>query len=199
MCTTTVNGVLVVREGVRRLSWAHELEGSPPPLHAHQWQIAGLWPDRDTRRRIRARLDRGEPVLVILDREPAVVELPVEHVRRIPQGVAADMDRDAGVLTLEVPVLDWLDPEERARGRAFADDVRKMLDRTPKFLLAPLIVEDTRRHNGTALTFAYPTRSSAVGSALLAEVVDQIAARSAGLEPRSAVAGHGLSIVTTVA
>ena len=83
------------------------------------------------------------------------------------------------------------------------DDVRKMLDRTPKFLLPPLIVEDTRGHNGTALTFAYRTRGGAVVSALLAEVVDEIAARAgarrAGLPPRSTVAGHGLSIVTTVA
>jgi hypothetical protein len=195
MCTSTVNGVLVVHEGVRRLRWAHELEGSPPPLHARHWQIAGLWPDGESYRRIRARLDRGGPVLVILDREPPEVELPVEHVGCVPQGVVTEMDREAGVVTLEVPVLDWLDPDERARGRAFAEEVRRMLDHTPKFLLPPLIVEATGAGDG-ALTFAYRTGSGGLGSSLLVGVVDQIVARAgaegSGLEPLSTVEEQAL-------
>jgi len=193
MCTTTVNGVLVVHEGIRRLRWAHELEGHPPPLHARQWQIAGLWPDRTTGRSIRARLDSGEPVLVVLDRELPVVELPVEHVRCLPPGVAAELDRDAGVVTLEVPVLDWLDPDERARGRAFAEGVRRTIDRTPRFLLPPLVLESPRDDDVGALTFAYRTGSGGLSSSLLAAVVAHLAggagSRGAALGRRGTVEG----------
>lgn len=171
MCTTAMDGVLIVHEGARRLRWAHELEGSPPPLHAHQWQIGALWPDDDARRHIRERLDRGEPVLVILDPESPRVELPVEHVPHIPAGVVAEEDLADGVVTLEVPVLDWLEPAERARGLAFAADVRRTLEKTPRFLLPPVIVESASIGSGAPLVFAHPTGPGTLRSSVLTEVV----------------------------
>ena len=172
MCTTTVDGVLVVHEGARRLRWAHELEGSPAPVNVREWQVAGLWPDQGTRTAIQARLDRGQPVLVILDDEPPLVEFPAEFVPRVPDGVVlADEDRGAGMVTLGLPVLDWLPPTERARGLAFAEEARNILDRTSRFLRPPLILEEQAILARRPLVFAHPARTGGMARSMLADVV----------------------------
>ena len=172
MCTTTVDGVLVVHEGARRLRWAHELEGSPAPINVREWQIASLWPDQHTRAAIQARLDRGQPVLVILDDEPPLVEFPAEFVPRVPDGVVlADEDRDAGMVTLGLPVLDWLPPTERARGLAFAEEARSILARTSRFLRPPLILEEQAIVARQPLVFAHPARTDGVPRSMLADIV----------------------------
>ena len=172
MCTTTVDGVLVVHEGARRLRWAHELEGSPAPIDVRGWQIAGLWPDETARAAIRARLDRGQPVLVVLDDEPPSAEFPVEFVPRVPDGVVlVEEDRDAGMVTLGLPVLDWLEPNERARGLAFAAEAREILARTPRFLRPPLILEEQAIVARRPLVFAHPARTGGMARSMLADVV----------------------------
>lgn len=180
MCTTTVDGVLVVHEGARRLRWAHEMEGSPAPINVREWTIAGLWPDRDTQAAIRTRLDRGEPVLVVLDDEPPLVEFPCEFVPRVPDGVLlADEDRDAGMVTLGLPVLDWLSPTERARGLTFADEARRLLDRTPRFLRPPMILEEQAIAARQPLVFAHRARSHGMARSLLPDVVRHAFGRAA--------------------
>lgn len=172
MCTTTVDGVLVVHEGARRLRWTHELEGSPAPINVREWTVAGLWPDQHTHAAIRTRLDRGEPVLVILDDEPPLVEFPAEFVPRIPDGVVlADEDRDAAMVTLALPVLDWLPSPERARGLAFAEEARGILDRTSRFLRPPLILEEQAIVARQTLVFAHPARTGGMARSMLADVV----------------------------
>ena len=110
------------------------------------------------RRRQRARWDSGETVLVFLGHGPSGspwVELPVEHVTHLPSDVAVlAEDRVAGVLTLEVTLLDWLDPAARGRGLAFTQQVRDVLDRTPGFLLPPVLL---LARCGDPLVFAHRT------------------------------------------
>lgn len=172
MCTTTVNGVLVVHEGARRLRWAHELEGSPAPINVREWQLASLWPDQDARAAIQARLDRGEPVLVILDDEPPLVEFPAEFVPRIPDGVVlADENLDTGMVTLGLPVLDWLPPAERTRGLAFTEEARRFVGRTPRFLRPPLILEEQAIVARQPLVFAHPAGTGGTARSMLADVV----------------------------
>lgn len=176
MCTSTVDGVLIVREGTSRLRWAHERTGGPAPIHARDWQIAGLWPDDDERRRVRARIDRGEPVLVLLDRESPRVEFPVEHVAEVPRELVVDEDPVAETVTLQVPVLDWLDPAERRRATAFEEQARRAIARTPRHLLPPLMVEPGGASGDRTVVFALATRTGAGSSPVLAEVAGAIAA-----------------------
>ena len=100
MCVTTVDGIPVIRDGTSRLRWAHEQEGAPPPVHAGQWQVGDLWPDEETRQWLRRRVDRGEPAVVLLDADPPRVELPVEHVPRVPRGVLAEHDPATATVTV---------------------------------------------------------------------------------------------------
>jgi hypothetical protein len=188
MCITTVAGVLVVHEGARRLRWAHERDGCPAPLTIHDWQIAGLWPDEGTRTAIRARIDRGEPVLVIIGNEPPTAEFPAEFVPRIPDGVElADVDQDAGMVTLRWSALDWLHPAERTRGLAFADEARKTLDRMPRFLRPPLILEERALDSAQPLVFVHAARNNGTTRPILAEVVRYVVDGLAAADHRAKV------------
>ena len=183
MSTTTVDGVLIVREGTGRLRWAHELEGSPAPLHGLQWQVAGLWPDEGARRHVRARIHRGEPVLIVLDAESPAVELPEEHVSSLPDGIVVGQDDEAGMLTVQVPLLDWLDEEDRRRGLAFAARTRAAIEGTPRFQRPPLVLESDP---GMPVVFAYRTGAGNLSSALLRDAVRDLAHR---VEPDGGLTG----------
>ena len=173
MSTTSTNGVLTVREGAQRLRWAHELDGTPAPRHVSGWQIAGLWPDEATGARIRQLLRRGEPVLVVLDHEPPLVELPAEHVGRVPVGVVAQLDADSDFVSLRVPLLDWLPPAERERGLAFLEHARAVLAGTPRFLLPPLLLE-TGPLPVAGVRFAHTTGNGPLSDSLLREAVTDL-------------------------
>jgi hypothetical protein len=166
----TLDGVVVVREGARRLLWAHELVGGPPPVKAQQWLIAELWPDEAARARIRRQLDARRPVVVVLDHESNVVELPAEHVRDIPEGITVQEDPHSDFVTLTVPLLDWLTSVDRRRGLAFADYARSLIAKTPRLLLPPLLLEREPIAPDEPLRFMHTTGTALVTDELLRDV-----------------------------
>lgn len=167
MCTELIDGVLVVREGLRRLRWRHEIDHEPPPGDPDGWQIADLWPNADARREIRRRRADRAPILVVFESDPAVATLPVENVPAIPCGAVVH-DADDNLVTISVPMLDWLDKPDRERGREFAAAARATIAGTPRGLLPALITDPTARGGDDGLQFAHLTRAG--GAAIAAAI-----------------------------
>ncbi len=159
MCTLIINGVLIIREGARRLRWHHEIHHQPPPQRAEQWIIGDIWPDATASAQVHQRLRNSEPILVVFDHEPPQVTLPVENIPRIPRGATVH-HADDNIITVSIPTLDWLRKPERDRGQAFAATAQATIAGTPRTLLPPLLTEHWNSPQPNALRFAHTTGAS---------------------------------------
>ena len=128
--------VLVVFEGAGRLHWRR--------VGAAEWVPTGLWPDLSQADELAERRSRREPVLVLIECTPTVVEVMSEEFADAPPCVAAlAADPGADVVSLEIPFLDWLPAELRRRGARFARAVADQIARTPRGLLPNVVLEPT--------------------------------------------------------
>lgn len=155
--TVFVGGVLIVREGSRRLRWVG---------HGESWKLVGMWPDPDHDTVTSAHLVSGGPLLVVLDSEPAWVPVlreelavPDPLLRQLGLPDACPSSRSSAgraardvpddLLDVRVPFLDWLPSELREIGRRFAGHSADIVQRTPAALLPALLLsepDDGARH-----------------------------------------------------
>ena len=171
MCTDMINGVLVVREGARRLRWRHEVRREPSPRQPDDWVIGDLWPDGEARNDLARRLAEGGPILVVLDRESPVVTLPIENIPIIPAGAVVD-ESDGDMITVSVPALDWLNKRYRDRGKVFAARASAIMSRTPRSLLPPFLTEPQVSPHRDPVQFVHATGAGHQGP--LRDIVDRL-------------------------
>ncbi|MGL5824856.1 MAG: hypothetical protein ACRCYU_08565 [Nocardioides sp.] len=162
-------GVLVVHEGAHRLRWH--------TVAPDRWQLIGLWPDQADVDRLLSRVQRGEPVLVVLSMESPVVTVYEHEIRTHLDGFAA-VEADNDIVELTVPCLEWLPEPLRARGLLFAEQANAVAASTPIALLPPLMVDDLEHDGG--LRFALRTRTP-LSSHRFADVACHLFASRLGL------------------
>ena len=110
--TARSGDALVIFEGPKRIAWH---ERTP-----ERWAPLGLWPDTREAEDIGAHLACGRPLLVVLDHADPVVSMLREELAVAPPALAALADEPVGeLITVRVPVLDWLPASLRARGLRF--------------------------------------------------------------------------------
>jgi hypothetical protein len=127
--------VMVVIEGPTRMCWRH--------TRGTQWTPTGLWPTATQRAEVLDRLDRGAPLLVVLDNVPATVSLLAEEFAHAPSPLAALADDVRGDLVdLQIPPLDWLPDELRRHGLQFLHASTETASRTPVPLLPALVLDE---------------------------------------------------------
>jgi hypothetical protein len=127
--------VMVVIEGPARVSW-RQTRGT-------QWRPTGLWPTATQRAEVLDRLDRGAPLLVVLDDVPATVSLLAEEFAYAPPPLAALAEDVRGeVVDLQIPLLDWLPDELRRRGLRFLHASTETASRTPVPLRPALVLDE---------------------------------------------------------
>jgi hypothetical protein len=163
MCMKMWGDALVVLEGSRRLRW----EGA-----GATWRLAGLWPSEPDRELLDRHLKGGRPLLVVLDREPAVVSALMHEVPRLPEGVII-RSNEADVLDVEVLALDWLPEPLRGQGRTFAAQAAADELTMPRHRVPPLLVDPAPP--GSPVRFARRTAtcrtlSTSLLDSLLAEL-----------------------------
>jgi hypothetical protein len=141
--------VLVVFEGPRRLLW----ERRSPAC----WRPARLWPDEAERAAVLARIERNEPVLVVLEQVPCSVPLLEEEVDRTPAQLTRLLTDESGP-AVSIPALDWLPDPWRRRGARFARHGRLLLAARPSLRLGGYLTD--RCGGSGALGFAVPTTSA---------------------------------------
>lgn len=139
--------MLVVFEGPRRLIWERR---SPA-----WWRPVRLWPDEAERAAVLARIERNEPVLVVLEQLPCTVPLLEEEADRAPAELARLLVDESGP-AIAVPALDWLPDPMRRRGERFARHGRALLSARPPLRIGAYLTE--RCADLAALGFAVPTR-----------------------------------------
>ena len=147
MCVEMRGEALVVAEGTDRLRWVGA---------GASWRLIGVWPSAGDRELVDRQLRAGRPLLVVLDREPAVVSALAQEVPLLPEGVVV-RGYEAEVFDLEVPALDWLPEPLRRRGAAFADRARADERRAPRHTVPPVIVDTAACDS--PVRFALRTRS----------------------------------------
>lgn len=135
--TVLVDGVLIVREGCRRLLWAGQ---------GCTWKLVGMWPDHDHDEVTSGHLAAGRPLLVVLDSEPTCVpvlreELAVPDALLLQLGLLGTADAYDDFLDAQVPFLDWLPPEQREIGMQFACRSADAIRATPAALLPALLLD----------------------------------------------------------
>lgn len=156
---------LVVFEGEARLIWEKH-------VRHHVWRATGLWPSDAERAEIDHHLDKGRPLLVLLDQVEAVVPVLPEEVTAMP--VLLALARFAsGVGDVDIPFLDWLPAPLRERARAFMDRTETELRVMPRAVRPPVVVScpDPRAPH---VRFARRTGPAALSDAALAELVGHV-------------------------
>lgn len=148
MCMQWTSGVLVVVEGARRLQWERAGDG---------WRLAGCWPSPTEHDALLSRLERGAPVLVVV--EPGTEEVPAlaEEIDALPAAVRV-RDRDGDLLDLEVSAFDWLPAALRERGERFVAEAVAVARSTPLSALPALLTEPATASTG-GVRFAVRTRT----------------------------------------
>jgi hypothetical protein len=136
--TVLVDGVLIVREGCRRLLWSGQ---------GCTWKLIGMWPDPDHDELTSAHLVADRPVLVVLDSEPACVpvlreELAVPDALLQQLGLLGESEAYDDYLDAQVPFLDWLPPHQREIGQQFAGRSADVIRRTPAALLPAMLLDE---------------------------------------------------------
>lgn len=145
--TLRLGDVLVILEGPARMLWNEP--AAVPGKRA--WTPTGLWPDEAQHAQVRAHVDSGRPLLVLLDDSRSRVPLLREEwqaaSRRLMRELAGvrceNLAHDTDELVeVRLPFLDWLPPAHRERARRFLAESDAVLARTPKALLPPLLAEE---------------------------------------------------------
>jgi hypothetical protein len=119
--TPSPREILVIREGSHRITWER--------IDAALWQPTAVWPTPEEAERVRAHLERGGRVLVLLDPElqapDGAVRVPVlrEELATAPERVKAlaESDHPAGpdpLVDITIRLLDWLPAHLQAAGLA---------------------------------------------------------------------------------
>jgi hypothetical protein len=130
--TIQCGAALVVFEGARRVR-SLPTDGS---------SIA-LWPDADEAHDVSRRLDRGQPILVILGGPQADAALLAERYVQAPPRLAAAVRSTARDMTgTPVPALDWLPAELRERGLRFLRSSAEHARRMPGLLCQSLYLDE---------------------------------------------------------
>ncbi|GGK86667.1 hypothetical protein [Mangrovihabitans endophyticus] len=153
-----LDGCLVIVEGSARLRWRRRETG--------RWQMTGVWPDAVERDRVCARIDAGDPVLVILGGPVSTAVFRDEC-----DGSAPGPDP----LDVTVDVLDWLPGPLRARGLEFLAASSGVLAARPRLLVLGLLLDDATG----ALRFARRTSPQPLWPRHLREVVAHLFAAPA--------------------
>ena len=110
---TTVDEVLVVREGAARLRWTRRGAG---------WQLTGRWPELADSAALAEHLAAGRPVLVLLEVRTEPVYATGDELAHAPAELCtAKSDAEQPLQEVGIPVLDWLVEPHRRRGLAFLD------------------------------------------------------------------------------
>ena len=123
--------VLIVFEGAARLVWEHDGPRNP--------RAARVWPSGPEHAEIQHHLDRGDPLLVVLEHAEATVPVLVEEVVAAPT-IAALAHFTGDVGEIDIPFLDWLPEPLRERGRSFLERSRQAADLMPRAVRPPLLV-----------------------------------------------------------
>ncbi|CAL2071459.1 conserved protein of unknown function [Streptomyces murinus] len=123
--------VLIVFEGAARLVWDHDGPRAP--------RGARVWPSRPERAEINDHLDRGDPLLVILEHEETTVPVLSEELVTNP-AIAALAHFTGDVGEIDIPFLDWLPGPLQERGRNFLEHSRQAADLMPRAVRPPLLV-----------------------------------------------------------
>lgn len=165
--TLHVDEVLIVVEGTARLTWRR--------TGAARWQPMGLWPTPEQQADVADRLNRGAPLLVVLETTPAIVPLVAEEVAETPDELMWVMEITESFGELHIPFLSWLPPELRTHARRFLDRSEDVY-RTPR-VLRPSLLLDEFSPEAPAVRFA---RWLAPGSPPL----DELRAVAAHLYPK---------------
>lgn len=130
--TIQCGDALVVFEGTRRVRG----------LHAGSAAVA-LWPDAGEAEDVSRRLDRGQPILVILGGPQADAALLAEQFVQAPRALAAAVRSTARDMTgTPVPALDWLPAELRDRGLRFLRASAEHARRIPGLLCQSLYLDE---------------------------------------------------------
>ncbi|MBE2318337.1 hypothetical protein DVA67_020310 [Solirubrobacter sp. CPCC 204708] len=121
---------LIVFEGPRRIR-----HRTPEPLD--------LWPDAREAEDVRARIEHGRPILVILGGPQAEATLLSERFAEAPPALARFAHAIARELApLPVPALDWLPHDLRDHGLRFLRASVSHARRTPALLRPALSLDD---------------------------------------------------------
>jgi hypothetical protein len=153
---------LIVFEGARRIRWQRSGRTSAASV--------ALWPDAHEAVDVRRRLERGQPILVILGGPQADAALLAEQFAQAPPAFAVFVHATAcDLVGIPVPALDWLPVELRDRGLRFLRASAERARRTPT-PLCPSLYLDERDFSVPHVRFAHRIRQSAQPD--LALVVD---------------------------
>ncbi len=191
MNSMKIGNVLVVFEGVRRVVWRHRLlpAGVPGTSTSSDWVLASVWPDAREQRQVHAHLGAGDPLLVMLDSEPAVISVPAENVTELPVGLRRP-PAGADIIDVEIPALDWLPDHLCRRGLAFARHAQARIAAVPDFLRPAVVIEEgddgpgNRTGEGTEhVRYAYRTGVRTVPPAMVRCIVEHLFDAACGMAP----------------
>lgn len=138
--------VPVVFDGLRRIVWK--------PLAAGRAAVQSIWPDEEERADIDRRLERREPVLVVLDCEAPPVALLPEEVPLVAPALRERLSVEDGMAQLRVEQLNWLPTPLEQSGRKLLAAVRSRMRLIPAPLLPRVVLDGDA---GGALRFAVRT------------------------------------------
>ncbi|WP_406170015.1 hypothetical protein OIE52_37735 [Streptomyces canus] len=101
---------------------------------------------------VREHIERGLPLLVLLDEAHSRIPLLRQELRAAPcrllesliDGTGSEELLDDEVVEVRLPFLDWLPDAHRDRATRFLEDSDAALSRTPVALLPPLLTEERR-------------------------------------------------------
>lgn len=157
---------LVVFEGAARIAW-HRGTSS-------DWIPVGLWPRPEEAVLLEERLERGDPVLVILSEPVATVPLLVEELAASRELFAPYAGPAEGHLVeLRLPALDWLPADARARGLEFLASTDKVIATTPYALCPPFLL-DGPDADGRKIRFVRPRRGERATDADCRALVEHV-------------------------
>ncbi|WP_406161122.1 hypothetical protein OG806_36660 [Streptomyces sp. NBC_00882] len=190
--------MLVVLEGPARVLWK---EPSPQP-GAGDWTPTGIWPDEDELAMVREHIERGLPLLVLLDEAHRRIPLLRQELRAAPcrlleslmAGTGTGTSTGSGellddeVVEVRLPFLDWLPDAHRDRAARFLEDSDAALSRTPVALLPPLMTEERQDGLPPSPRFARRILPNALTAGRLAAAVEHLFVEGA---QHCAAAGRG--------
>ncbi|WP_328641403.1 hypothetical protein [Streptomyces canus] len=190
--------MLVVLEGPARVLWK---EPSPQP-GAGDWTPTGIWPDEDELAMVREHIERGLPLLVLLDEAHRRIPLLRQELRAAPcrlleslmAGTGTSTSTGSGellddeVVEVRLPFLDWLPDAHRDRAARFLEDSDAALSRTPVALLPPLMTEERQDGLPPSPRFARRILPNALTAGRLAAAVEHLFVEGA---QHCAAAGRG--------
>ncbi|MCX4763950.1 hypothetical protein OG562_23910 [Streptomyces sp. NBC_01275] len=128
---------LVVFEGTGRLPFRRDGSG--------EWRADSLWPGPQDAQALEEYLADGSPMLIVLNREPAVVSLTPTEFSALPPGIGETVGTDSEIIDIEIPRLNWLPDSLRERGLRHLANASGTLREVPALMLPPLLLDNAER------------------------------------------------------